>query len=361
MRIALLADRSSIHTVRWANALAERGYELHVLSMHRGGDALDERVQTHPLPFSAPWGYYANALTVRRLLRNIRPEVLHAHFASGYGTLGRLSDYRPYILSVWGSDVYHFPCKSSIHRRVLTANLRAAGHIVSISHAMAQQTRSLYPRADISVVPWGIDPSQFCSSKEPSRTSELVVGTVKALHKTYGIDILIDAFAKARQQLALDDEAVASRLRLLIVGGGADREQLEAQVSALGLGDVTTFAGRIPHAEVPAYLNCLDIYVATSRRESFGVAVVEASACERPVVVSDVGGLPEVVENGVTGYIVECENAEVTAEALLELINDPLQRHRMGRAGRQRALERYTWVSNVTDMEAVYQRVLEGT
>ena len=360
MKIALLAARSDIHTVRWVNALAERGHNVHLLSSHLGGDAIDNQVCFHSLPFSAPAGYFLNVPRVRRLLSWIQPDLLHAHFASGYGTLGRLSGFHPLVLSVWGQDVYEFPCRSWVHRKLLTANLKAADHVCSTSHAMAEQTRSLYSGIDeLTVTPFGIDVSRFRPDPSQRCFDLLTIGTVKKLYASYGIDVLIRAFAEARAHFQNAQPELARQLRLLVVGGGPEREKLQALSDELGVEEVTSFTGPVPHAKVPSYLNRLDIYAAMSRSESFGVAILEASACEIPVVVSDAGGLPEVVEEKVTGLIVDQEDQKAAAEALVQLANDPALRAKMGRAGRQRVLEHYEWEKNVSTMEKkVYARVI---
>lgn len=360
MRLAILSARSDIHTVRWVNALSERGHDVHLLTMHPGGDPLDDGVQVHRLRVPAPLGYVLNALHLRRLLKRLRPDLLHAHFASGYGTLGRLAGYHPYVLSVWGRDVYEFPYRSRLHEWFLRGNLRAADHVCSTSHVMAEQTRSLCPEIDeISVTPFGIDTDTFRPEDEDGseRDDDIVIGTVKKLNKYYGIDILIQSFAKMREEVASTHPSKAAKLRLVIVGGGPERGQLQKLSRALDVDSVTTFVGPVPHAGVPAQLDRLDVYVAASRTESFGVAVLEASACGVPVVVSTAGGLPEVVEAGETGLIVEREDVEATAAALKRLVLDREMRARMGAAGRRHVLGRYQWADSVSTMEAVYAHV----
>ena len=103
----------------------------------------------------------------------------------------------------------------------------------------------------------------------------------------------------------------------------------------------------------------LDVFVSLSIEdsESFGVAVIEASACEKPVVVSRVGGFPEVVENNVTGIIVEKENVKEAADAMLKLIKDKYLREEMGKAGRKRVIKYFNWDENVTQMLNIYRQV----
>ena len=152
----------------------------------------------------------------------------------------------------------------------------------------------------------------------------------------------------------------AAKLRLLIVGGGPDETKLKNLARELNIADITTFCGRVSHEEVPKYLNSMDIYVAVSvsESESFGVAIIEASACGLPVIVSDVGGLPEVVVANKTGLIVRREDVSGTAEAIIKLVRDRDLREQMGLNGRLHVQENYEWSKNVSQMEEVYAKVI---
>ena len=114
------------------------------------------------------------------------------------------------------------------------------------------------------------------------------------------------------------------------------------------------FKGRIPHAEVPEALRALDVYVALSRMDSFGVAILEACSCALPVVVSNADGPAEVVVDGKTGYIVAREDAHAAADRLQELVLNPELRQRLGAAGRARVLSEYTWSKSLDMMLDAY-------
>ena len=359
MKVAFLAGQNSLHTVRWANAMVKKVEELHLLTMHQPSDPIDERVKIYNLPNLGLPGYFLNAGKTRKLLAEIKPDLFHVHYASGYGTLGRLSGFHPLLLSVWGSDVYDFPATSWLHRALVAANLKEADWVASTSNVMAEQTRSLCGDIErLSITPFGIDVDKFAPQPQQD-PNYLTIGTVKKLMPKYGIDILIKAFAQARQAIAKSPELEA-KLRLLLVGDGFQRQELEALAKKLDVDRVTTFVGAVPHEAVPHYLNQMDVYVAASRldSESFGVAVLEASACELPVVVSDVGGLPEVVTDGVTGYIAPKEDVAATAEAIGKLIASGTERDRLGKAGRKLVLDRYVWSENVDLMYEIYKQLL---
>jgi glycosyltransferase involved in cell wall biosynthesis len=148
-------------------------------------------------------------------------------------------------------------------------------------------------------------------------------------------------------------------MRLLIVGDGSQRSKLERFARVLGVYGATEFLGYIPNEQVPSVLNRFSIYAALSRQESFGVAVAEASACGLPVLVSRVGGMPEVVDDGVTGIVVEKENVQAAANAILRLMRAPSMRQWMGDAGRRSVLKKYNWSENAARMEHIYARLGE--
>jgi L-malate glycosyltransferase len=359
MRLALLAPAGSIHTVRWANDLAERGIDVNLVSLHLASRQLSPDVRVHQLPFAPPHGYYLGALTLRRLLQRLKPDLLHVHYASGYGTLGRLSKFHPRVLSVWGSDVFHFPTQSPVHRWMIRRNLLAADHVSSTSRAMAAHVAQLTgTRSKLSVIPFGVDTHNFVQTQSESHRDAFVIGTVKSLASAYGIDTLLEGFAGCRRQLQIVHHPLHDKLRLRIVGEGPQRVELEQLANRLDLSSVATFVGAVTYDQVPAELNQLDIYVAASRRESFGVAVIEASACERPVIVSDTGGLPEVVTHGKTGFIVPRDNPAKLADAMLELIRRPDLRIEFGRNGRQLVQQKYEWQSSVDQMIDLYTRLI---
>jgi len=359
MRIALLGPANSIHLQRWAHALAGRGHAVGVFTQHPCDRALlPGAADVFVLPRRGALGYFTNAWRLRTLLRRWRPEVVNAHYASGYGTTAALCGVRPVLLSVWGSDVHDFPYESALKARLIRSNLRRATSIASTSHAMARQVLRLTPeRREVAVTPFGVDLARFAPM--PRADHPLTLGTVKSLAPKYGVDLLLRAFAA----LVIDAEvrALAPDCRLLVVGDGPQRAALEALAIELGIAPRTEFAGAVAHADVPAWLNRLHIYAAPSRldSESFGVAVIEASACALPVVVSDVGGLPEVVRDGETGLIVPRDDVPALQAALKRLAVDPALRERLGRAGRQHVEREYEWGRCVDVMERCLQGVAQ--
>lgn len=364
MKIVLLSGASSIHTIRWANGLAEAGHEVHVISQQAQLEPMGARVQVHCFPFRGVLGYFTMVPAVKKLLAKIKPDIVNAHYASGYGTTARLVGYHPWLLSVWGSDVYDFPEKSFLHKWLVRKNLLAADAVASTSVCMAEQTLSFTPElADIAITPFGVDTAYYqsltTSLAERDTSQAIVVGTVKSLASTYGIDTLLQAFAVLLQSLAKTHPAIEKKLSLRLVGTGPQEKELKALAQELEIDARVTFVGRVDSNDVPKELEKLDIYVALSRRESFGVAIIEAGAAGRPVVVSNAGGLPEVVVNGTTGLVIPRENPQAAADAIAQLVLDQDLRIKMGEAGKQHVVNTYDWGACVNTMIELYKNVIE--
>lgn len=359
MKIVLVAPASSIHTVRWANSLASLGHEVHLISQHKVSDLLLKDVKTHICKYRGQVGYFLMVPYVRSLLKKIRPDILNAHYASGYGTTARLVNYHPWVISVWGSDVYEFPRKSLLHKWLIKRNLLAADKVASTSHCMADEASMLASELiDIAITPFGVNLFAYTDLKPNAaiKKSRLVIGTVKTMTKTYGIDTLLEAYALLLKSLQSRPDAPDLELRL--VGEGNQTAELQALAKQLGISQSVIFVGRVPHNQVPQELAKLDIYVALSRAESFGVSVIEAGAAGRPVVVSDAAGLLEVTVDGHTGFVVPRENPTAASQAIERMVLDAELRHRMGAAGQNHVAKKYSWNVCIETMLDVYKKTI---
>jgi N-acetyl-alpha-D-glucosaminyl L-malate synthase BshA len=146
--------------------------------------------------------------------------------------------------------------------------------------------------------------------------------------------------------------------RLLLVGDGPDRARLEQRCRAERCCDVVTFLGNL--GEVEQVLAGADLFLLPSENESFGLAALEALACEVPVVTTRVGGLPEVVEEGVTGLLFPLGDVEAMAAGAIALLRDPERHRTMARRARERAVERFAEDRIVARYRDLYERVLSG-
>ena len=349
MKIILLGAGSSIHIQRWANSLCENGDEVFVISAHNFIDGYNFKVTTIRLTFTAPFGYLLAPFQLRKIVNGIKPDIVNAHYATGYGLLSSFIRRFPVILSIWGSDVYVFPSKSLIHKLLVKFSLSRCTSIASTSKDMRLVVRKLVTgNQELYLTPFGIDTDLFKKNAHSKKT--IVVGTTKGFGYTYGTDILIQTFAEILKYSNVN-------VKLLIIGGG-HRTQYVSLAERLGIIDYIEFRERVVHSNLVHHLNEIDIFVALSRSESFGVSVLEASSCEIPVITSNVGGLPEVVDNGETGYVVDLLNTTDLAQKIYELITDEGKRLGMGRKGREFVKEFYSWNDSVVIMRKAYTKTL---
>ncbi len=356
MRICYLANAASPHTAKWAEHFSAQGHEVHVISFDKN-PALSPKIILHRLEKALPFklDYFSAGRRVRRLVTQIKPDILHAHYASGYGTLARLGGFHPYLLSVWGSDVFEFPRRSPFHSTLLRRNLDAADGLSSTSRVLAAET-SKYTEKPVNLGPFGVDCEQFKPNDALRRDSgEFVIGTVKSLEESSGIENLLEAFK------LLCEKHPEVNPRLVIIGGGTRDKKCRGVARQLGLDGRVTFTGPVPHGEIPRYLKGFSAFALLPHAESFGVAVLEASACGLPVVVPRVGGLPEVVRDGLTGIMVAPGNTHEAADKLFTLAADSELRRRLGRSGRAFVLQNYEWDEHAKRMERLYESMLLRT
>ena len=366
MKVLFLAAASSVHTVKWVNALVSRNIEI-LLVYNKGheptSEDIDSKVKKYCLKYSGSLGYYMNAHELRRVFKEFKPDLVNAHYASGYGTLARKAGVVPVLLSVWGSDVYDFPYEGKMKNRILKRNVRYATALASTSNCMADQLRKVMcdESLQIDITPFGVDLKKFSPENYfPKKDSQqIVICNIKMLKSIYGIKEIVLAV-----DLLVNDhdfmQKCGKKIKLKIFGEGEQKEELEKLVKEKKLEDIVSFCGKIPNAQVPEELSKADIFCALSHHESFGVAVVEAMAMKVPVVVSDADGFKEVVNDSETGFIVKKYDILACKQALEKLALDERLRANMGEAGRQRVENLFDWEKNVDIMEAVYYKLLKS-
>ena len=368
-KILMLADAQSNHTYKWATALSDQGFDICIFSLNQSPAKLyekEKKIKVINNPVSSnifqktssnflKLQYLTAIIKLKKTIKQFQPDILHAHYASSYGLLGALSGFHPYIISIWGADIYDFPVMSVLHKKIIKYNLKKADKLLSTSKVMAKETEK-YTGKNIEITPFGVnlDIFKLLEKKSIFEKENIVIGTIKSLEKKYGIEYLIEAFSIVKR----NNPNIS--LKLLIVGDGSQKKSLIELSKRLSVFSDTVFSGKVDHSEVPNYLNMMDIYVALSilNSESFGVAVVEAQSCQKPVVVANVGGLPEVVENGISGYVVPPKNAIEAAIYIEKLIKDDKLRKKLGELGRKRVTALYNWNNNVNQMIDIYEKIL---
>jgi len=222
--------------------------------------------------------------------------------------------------------------------------------VATCSDEVHELSRLGVPASRITVVPCGVDVDHFTPQPGPRREGRHRLLSIGRLVERKGVDLAIRALVDlpdAELRIAGGPE----RARLM---EDPEARRLAALAAELGVADRVELLGRVGHDDVPAVLADADVVVTTPWYEPFGIVPLEAAACGRPVVGSAVGGLLDTVQHGVTGLLVPPHDHRALAAAVRELLDDPVQRRRMGTAARRRAVERYSWTRVAADTEEVY-------
>ncbi|HUS82659.1 MAG TPA: glycosyltransferase [Dehalococcoidia bacterium] len=346
MRLCYLADAPYIHTRRWVDHFVAQGHQVDVISFR---PAEIEGARVHYVDGWERLGklrYLIHARRVGRLVRSLQPDIVHALHLTSYGFLAARAGVHPCVISVWGTDVLEAPRLTPFHWLITRYALARADRVTATGMRLAEATlRYMPPDTDVDVIPYGVDLDRF-HPQERAPQDDLVVGSVGRLSPEKGLKYLLRAMAEVAPH--------KPRARLLLAGDGPDRRSLERLATRLGLVDRVEFTGELPHDQVPQALARMDVFAMPSTWEGFGVAALEAAAMELPVVASNVHGIPDVVENGLTGILIPPKDVRALSRALLRLLRDPDERRRMGRAGRDMVAARYDWSANARQMQALY-------
>lgn len=354
MKICLLANNASVHNQRWISALANRpGIDLHVVSFDT--DIKFPNVTYHPLKRRTgnKTDYLLNITTLKKIVRKIKPDLLHAQYATSYGFMAARINFHPFVVTGWGADIFDSP-QNPVMKRILKYTFAKADTITVLSQITLKEIKKLTAK-NIELIPFGVDTEKFLPTQNKN-SNTIHIGTIRTLSEKYGVDYLIRAFALLTPKY--------NNLKLEIVGDGPQRDFLEKLASDLKISDKITFHGFVnQNTDFEKYLNLLhkmDIFSILSilDSESFGVAAVEAMACAIPVVASDVGGLPEVVGNNDAGLIVPARDTIATANAIEKLIANSELRKKIGTNARNKTLEIYNWQKNVDKMIETYKNLI---
>lgn len=350
MKICFIAPADNYHTIKWSTWFCKHGHQVHIVSFTKGSidgcmvHFVDSGADVHGGD-GQKLKYLLQAPKVHRIVKAIRPDIINVHYATSCGTVAALANLPPYILSVWGSDVYDFPRKSVLHKLMLQFSLRKAALLFSTSVAMAQEA-SKYTKKKFEITPFGVDCELFSPDKtrkkqydevDTKNGRDFVIGTVKSLSDKYGITTLLHATA------LLKNEHPEIPVQLRIAGKGPQEKEYKELARKLGIESITHWLGFISQDQAAvewANMDCA-IIPSESESESFGVSAVEAQACGTPVIISDVPGLMEATKPGVTSVVVPRGSAQAIAAAINKLYEEKSDREELGENGRGFIVKQY--------------------
>lgn len=364
---------SGVVATELAYALALRGHQVHLLSSEppfrwRSGVAglAFERVVVPPYPsFQEPQYLLALANTIARVAEEQRLDVVHAHYAVPHTTAAYLADQMlasatriaapRMVTTLHGTDITLVGSDPS-YARVVAFSIEQSHGVTAVSESLKADTMTaLGIRHEIRVSPNFLDCSEYRRRFDAGMRAQLcspdacdaLVVHVSNFRPVKRVHVALEVFQRIRRQV---------RARFLLIGDGPVRVDMERRVAEAGLTEHVVFLGE--QQDLVPWLSIADLFLLPSAQESFGLAALEAMACEVPVVASNVGGLPEIIDDEVTGFVCPLDAASLMAERGVALLKDSDRRREMGRRAAEVVRSRYCAERVVPMYEAAYADVL---
>ncbi|MBC8032132.1 MAG: N-acetyl-alpha-D-glucosaminyl L-malate synthase BshA [Pyrinomonadaceae bacterium] len=349
--------------------LAERGHTVHFISssLPTRLTKLSERVRFHqvkmmsyPLFEHQPYTL-ALASMMAKVAETENLDLLHVHYAIPHSISAILAreslkpnHYVPVITTLHGTDITLVGADPS-YLPITRYGIAQSDGVTAISHYLKHETEETFQFDDIEVIPNFVCKSEYArhpveelrASLAPQNEPLLVhVSTLRPVKRPVDcVEILARVLKKG------------IKTRLVMVGDGSERATCEQRARDLGIFDQCVFVGEQPN--IVEYLSVADVLLLPSEQESFGLAALEAMACEVPVVASRVGGVPEVVTDGETGFLSNVGDTDKMAEDAARLLSDEELRRQMGSRARESALARYNTDIVIPKYIEFYEKVLK--
>jgi len=362
MRICYLANASKIHTQRWTKYFAEKGHEVHIISFEQTDVELNG-INIHVVKTNKNYLYITflyKALQVKRIINDIKPDIIHAHYVTKYGIIGALTGFHPFVVSALGSDVLIHPKDSLILKKAAEFAMKRADLITCDGENSKDAIINLGTNSKkIHIIFHGVDTKIFKPSKKDEKLRKELelfdfptIISVRYLGPIYDIESIIISATLILKEI--------HNVKFIIAGEGEQKSYLMNLAQSLDIISSFRFVGLIQHNELSRYLASADIYVSTSLTDGgLAMSTAEAMACGLPVVTTDIGDNRKWIEDGINGFIVPPKNPKLLADKIIYLIKNPDFQKRFGMQNRKIIEERNNYYNEMKNMEKLYETLIE--
>jgi len=367
MRICYLANASSVHTHRWVKYFVEKKHEIHVISFE---NARIEGTTVHvlKLPLLVKSATFplkmASISRIKALINRIEPDILHAHYVINYGLFGALCNFKPFVITAWGSDVLTIPearLISMIKMYIARFTLKKADLITCDAKHMKEAIVRLGAVPEtINIIHFGVDTRKFSPGEKSEKLRTKLemydsptVISLRNLEPLHDIESLIRSIPSVLKEIP--------ESKFVIAGKGSEEMRLKELAKSLGVSDNVKFIGFIPNDALPHFLNSMDVYVSTSLSDAgIAASTAEAMACELPVIITDVADNRKWVEDGVNGFIVPIKDPKSLAQKIIYLLKNDDIRRKFGKINRKIIEQRNNYYKEMEKMEDLYKKTSRG-
>ncbi len=349
--------------------LAERGHNVHFISSimpmrltenHERIHFHEVEMMSYPLFEHQPYDL-ALATKMATVARAEKLDLLHVHYAIPHSISAVLAResikqkrYVPVITTLHGTDITLVGADRS-YLPITRYGLQQSDGVTAVSKFLKQATIETFDFDEIEVIPNFICPSQYKRLPDsPLRTELAPNGERLLVHVSNFRPVkrpndCVEILAKVR--------AASENAKLIMVGDGPERSAVQYRAEQLGVKEFTAFVGK--QSNISDYLGVADIFLLPSELESFGLAALEAQACEVPVIATRIGGIPEVINDGESGFMSDIGDIEKMSNDTLKLLRNEEMRLAFGKKGRELAVQRYSTDRIIPQYIDFYEKIIQ--
>jgi glycosyltransferase involved in cell wall biosynthesis len=367
MRICFLGTAYSTHTYRWIQYFAGKGHEIHLISFEEFSFKPMENLTVHRITptiqkkengFRYP-AYFINSiinpLRIKKLIRTINPDILHAHYLTDYGLLGYFIRFHPFVITLWGSDILLAPKESNFHRIMAKLILNSSNLVTCDSNIVRNEclTYSNHPEK-VEVIQWGVDLSTFREKRnDHTKRNNITILSNREFLPNYNIDSIILSVPYVIEKYPQVKYILKNFL-------GSQAPELQQLARSLNVTKNIEFVNKImAYNELPELLYRGDIFISIPSSDGSSMALLEAMACGLAAIVSDIPANHEWITDGWNGFIVPVRNEEKLANAIIQLIEKPELIQLFGKRNAQIIHDRADREKHMAHMENLYQELIE--
>lgn len=352
MRLCFLGDAGSIHLQRWIQYFLKAGYQVDVISF-RPCEIQGAKVHLLAQGQGGRLAYVRALYKIRRLIGDIQPDLLHAHYATSFGLLALVSGFKPLVVTAWGSDVLVAPKESLILKLIVQKVLKRADALTSDSTNMSERIEELLngQKRILKTITMGVSRDWFEQIPDIEK-KPLQILSLRGHQTNYNIDVLIQAMPEVTKAVP--------EAQLIVAGEGPETPALRALCSSLGMEKNVRFVGQLPHEAVQSYLNESAISASVPTSDATAVSLLETMACGSFPIVTDLPANREWVEDKVNGLLVPVKDSQALAKAFIRALGDQALRDKAREINRQRVGDKAIWEDNMSEVEELYQKLVQS-
>jgi glycosyltransferase involved in cell wall biosynthesis len=362
-RIIYFSRDYTTHDHRFLSALARTDHQVYYLQLERSGHTLEDR----PLPPEIERIQWAGGqkpahlrdglrllADLRGVIRRVKPDLIQAGPIQRSAFLVALNGFRPLISMSWGYDLLIDARRNALWRWATLYTLKRSAVMVGDCDTI-RRLGVAYGMPDERIVtfPWGIDlrhfyPRPLSFNQDPSTFNLL---STRGWEPIYGVDVIAQAFVQAARQ--------RPELRLIMLGNGSQAARLRQIFLQGEVAERVMYPGHASYDDLPRYYSMTDLYLSASHSDGTSISLLEAMACGRPALVSDIPGNQEWVQEGVNGWLFPDGDADALERAILRAVDQRQRLPQMGQAAREIAGQRADWEKNFPELLKAYELALE--